>query len=135
MLATRSTDTDDSENGYVLFQVEITDRDRYKTEYIPTALETVEAHGGRVLVGEDDPQVLEGEWDYNWTVVLVFPSVEAARSWSETDAYEAVRSIRHDASSAENVVITPCRPRSGSIAERSPLVYASRVTGGFTPAG
>lgn len=96
--------------GYVLVQVEITDRDQYTNDYIPTAVETIDAHGGRVLVAEDDPHLLEGEWDYNWTVVVEFPSVEDAHAWYTDERYEAVKPIRHEATEAENGVIVPELP-------------------------
>jgi uncharacterized protein (DUF1330 family) len=102
-----TTEPDDPQNGYIIFQIEITDRDRYMTEYIPTALETVEEHGGRVLVGADAPEVVEGQWGYNWTVVLEFPTVEDANAWYESEAYESVQPVRHESSDDENVVIVP----------------------------
>ncbi|MDX1746299.1 MAG: DUF1330 domain-containing protein [Halobacteriales archaeon] len=102
-----SRDTEESRKGYALFQLELTDRDRYLNEYVPPTVETIEAHGGRVLVSTDAPQVLEGEWTFDRTVLIEFPSVEDARAWYTDETYEEVSQIRHDITGVENAVIVP----------------------------
>lgn len=102
-----STDGDTSDKGYVIFQEEIADLDRYLNEYLPTAAETIEKHEGTVLVNTTEPDVLEGEWDHSRTVVVEFPSVEAARTWYTDPAYEEVKPIRIETSEYANAVICP----------------------------
>lgn len=60
-----SAETDASRKGYAVFIETISDWDRYLNDYFPPAGETVEKHGGTVLVGSPDPDVIEGEWDHN----------------------------------------------------------------------
>lgn len=102
-----STDSDTSPKGYAIFQEEITDRERYLNEYLPPAARTIEDHGGEVIVGDPDPDLLEGEWDHSMTVVIEFPSVEDAHAWYDDPAYEAVKPIRLGASEYANAVICP----------------------------
>lgn len=106
-MATDTDETGSSRNGYVIVTEEITDPETYQNDYVPTATETIDKYGGRVLVGADDADLLEGEWDHNFTVVLEFPSVEDAHAWYNDDEYEAVRPIRHEASEYGNLVIVP----------------------------
>lgn len=102
-----STGSDATRKGYAIFQEEITDWDRYLNDYLPTAAETIEAHGGVVLVGTPDPDVIEGEWDHSMTVVVEFPSVEDAQAWYTDPAYEEVIPIRIEASEYANAIISP----------------------------
>jgi uncharacterized protein (DUF1330 family) len=102
-----STGENTSNKGYVVFQEEITDLERYLNEYLPTAAETIEKHEGKVLVYTTDPEILEGEWDHSRTVVVEFPSVEAARDWYTDPAYEEVKPIRIEASEYANAVVCP----------------------------
>lgn len=76
-----STETDTSRKAYAIFIETITDWDSYLNDYLPPAGETVEDHGGTLLVGNPDPDVVEGEWDHNVTVVVELDSVEDARAW------------------------------------------------------
>ena len=61
-------------------------------------------HGGRVLVVDEDVDVLEGAWHGTRTVVVEFESVEKAREWYESPSYQAALPLRHAASQC-NVVI------------------------------
>lgn len=102
-----STDSDNQSKGYAIFQEKITDWDKYLNEYIPPATETVEDHDGTVLVGDNDPDVIEGEWNHNMTVVIEFPSVEEAQAWYKDPEYEEVKPIRHEACEYATAVICP----------------------------
>lgn len=102
-----SPETGTPRKGYAIFVEKITDWDRYLNDYLPTAAETIEEHGGSVIVGNPEPDVIEGEWDHNMSVVVEFPSVEDARAWYEDPAYEEVKPIRFEASEYANAVLTP----------------------------
>jgi uncharacterized protein (DUF1330 family) len=102
-----STESDTSRKGYAIFQEKIEDWDRYMEEYLPTASETIEDHGGEVIVGIPDPDIVEGEWDHSLTVVVEFPSVAAAQAWYSDPAYEEVKQIRIESSEYANAVICP----------------------------
>jgi uncharacterized protein (DUF1330 family) len=97
----------DTRKGYVIFQGNVADWDKYLNEYTPRAVETIEDHGGKVLIADDDPDVTEGDWDHHMTVVIEFPSVEDAREWYNDPEYEEVKPIRHEASEYVNAVICP----------------------------
>lgn len=100
-------DSDTSRKGYAIFQEEITDWDTYLEEYLPPAADTIEDHGGNVLVGNPDPEVVEGEWDHSMTVVIEFPSVEDAHAWYNDATYEEVKPLRHESSEYAHAIISP----------------------------
>lgn len=89
--------------GYVIATVLIRDQagyDGYGQKALPTVLQS----GGRPIVLQDDPEVIEGAWHGSRTVVLEFDSVEAARNWYRSPEYQAVVGERH-ASADTNAVI------------------------------
>lgn len=102
-----STETDASRKGYAIFTEKITDWERYLNDYLPTAAETIEDHGGAVIVGHPDPDVIEGEWDHSPVVVIEFPSVEDAKAWYTDPTYQEVVPIRVEASEYAHAVICP----------------------------
>ena len=57
------------------------------------------------LVVDQHPQVLEGEWHGSQTVVLEFPSPEAARAWYESPAYQQAKSMREAAAGTNAVIV------------------------------
>lgn len=93
---------------YMLAQIQIEDHQRYFDEYGTAVFPLVMGTGAKVLVATPTVQKLEGEWDGNWTVVIEFPSEEAAvDDWYNTDAYGEVRELRFATTSVNNLVIAP----------------------------
>ncbi|MEU9286298.1 DUF1330 domain-containing protein [Streptomyces sp. NPDC048275] len=52
------------------------------------------------------PQVLEGTWHGDRTVVRACESVEAARAWYESAAHEEAKPLRHAAADTSAVIIS-----------------------------
>ena len=96
-----------SDTVYVIAQIQVEDWERYNEQYLPKTVERIEAHGGEILVGTDEAQRLEGEWDGNWTVVIEFPSEGDAHGFFEDEAYGEVVGHRHAAAEFSNIVLTP----------------------------
>lgn len=58
--------------------------------YGKAALPTIIEAGGKVLVFEENPENIEGEIGNKRTVVLEWPTREAAMAWYNSPAYQAV---------------------------------------------
>lgn len=80
--------------GYVIAQIDVPDLDVYFEKYATPTLAQLEAAGAEILVATPNATTLEGEWSGNWTVVIRFPSVEAARTWYESDQYAPLKRVR-----------------------------------------
>src|SRR3954471_17268187 len=59
--------------------------------------------GSTLLSFDQKPEVLEGEWHGSQTVLLEFDSVEAAREWYHSDAYQAAAKLRQAAADCNGV--------------------------------
>jgi uncharacterized protein (DUF1330 family) len=93
---------------YMIAQIQIEDQDKFFNEYGPAAAPSVFGSGGKVLVATPTVNSLEGDWVGNWTVVIEFPSEEAALSdWYASESYASAIDIRMAATSAGNMVIAP----------------------------
>ncbi len=90
--------------GYVIVTEAIRDHagmDAYGEASAPSIIEA----GARVLVVDPRPEVLEGEWHGDRTVVLEFESVEAARAWYTSESYDQVKPMRHAAAQSNAVIL------------------------------
>ena len=90
--------------GYAIFTVTIRDQAGYDV-YIDKALPTIVESGGRPIVMYDDPEVLEGQSRGSRIVMLEFDSVQAARNWYSSPAYQAVIGERHASTTADAVIV------------------------------
>ena len=60
---------------------------------------------GTVLAVDPTPDKTEGDWPYNRTVILEFPSKEEARGWYDSAEYQEIAKLRHAAAEADAAII------------------------------
>jgi len=92
--------------AYALFQYNVAN-DAKVMEYIPKAVCTVIAHGGTILVATDEQDQREGALPTKRTVIIEFPSKEAAAGWYESAEYQAIVGLRHAGSGERHCVFLP----------------------------
>ena len=81
--------------GYVITQYTVTNPDPL-VEYSGKVRATIAAHKGRLLVADSDADLREGTQPGQRTVVLEFPSKEAAQGWYDSPEYQAIVALRAD---------------------------------------
>ncbi|WLW57978.1 DUF1330 domain-containing protein [Streptomyces sp. YU58] len=90
--------------GYVILTEAIRDQagmDAYSRAATPSMVEA----NASVLAVDAEPEVLEGRWHGDRTVVLEFESVEAARRWYESAAYARAQPLRQAAAETNAVLV------------------------------
>jgi uncharacterized protein (DUF1330 family) len=90
--------------GYAIARVSISDDARY-ADYRSGTLDTLEPYDGRFIVRGGETECVEGSWDVDRTVVIEFPSMEQARAWYHSDAYQKLATVRREASTADFVLV------------------------------
>ena len=98
--------------GYVIFTEAIRDPEGM-TAYGQAAGPTLAERSVAVLAVDQAPEVLEGEWHGNQTVILEFDTVEAAREWYESAEYGEAKLLRQAAADANVVIVSGFEPRVG----------------------
>jgi uncharacterized protein (DUF1330 family) len=59
-----------------------------------------------ILAVDTAPEVVEGTWYGDQTVVLEFESVDAARAWYESEGYQKAAKLRQAAADCSAVIIS-----------------------------
>jgi uncharacterized protein (DUF1330 family) len=95
----------DMPKAYVIFSEVIRDPDGMRA-YGRAAGPTLASSGASVLAFGPAAEVLEGEWPADQTVILEFESVEAARDWYQSEAYQAAAPLRQAAADTNAVLVT-----------------------------
>jgi uncharacterized protein (DUF1330 family) len=90
--------------AYVIYQGEVLDPERYD-KYKTKAAESIIAAGGRYVIRGGEVEVLEGDAPAGRTVVLEFPTRQAAIDWYRSAEYTAIRKIREGAARANMYVV------------------------------
>jgi uncharacterized protein (DUF1330 family) len=91
--------------GYAIVTELIRDPATYRS-YVEKAVRTIQQAGGRIIVADDSPTILEGQWLPSRTVVLEFDSVEAVRSWYDSAEYQAIVGLRRAAAESNAAILS-----------------------------
>jgi len=89
---------------YILSQLTIHDRVEYE-KYENQFEEVFEKFDGRVLSIDEEPLVLAGEWEATRSVLLEFPSKQAAFAWMQSEEYQAISVHRNAGSSLSSIMV------------------------------
>ena len=84
---------------YVTAQINIQDREKYAL-YEQGFMEIFDRYEGKMLAVDETPEIWEGQWLYSRTVLIEFPSAQAAQAWYNSDEYQQLASHRWAASIA-----------------------------------
>ncbi|MEB4207898.1 DUF1330 domain-containing protein [Mycobacterium sp. 94-17] len=88
--------------GYVILTEAIKDPEGMKA-YARAAGSAMS--GATILAVDTAPQVLEGDWHGDQTVVLEFESVDAARAWYESEGYQKAANLRQSVADCNAVIL------------------------------
>ena len=91
-------------SGYIIVQINITNKEKYK-EYLNQVTSIAEKYGGKYIIRGGKTKIMLGKWDYERTVVIKFPSYDAALEWHNCDEYAPVKKIREDNSEGNLIII------------------------------
>jgi uncharacterized protein (DUF1330 family) len=84
--------------AYVIAQMSVHNLDMYR-EYATAVMSTIGGGGGRLLAA-NDVEAVEGVPAQPRVVIGEFPSLEAAKAWYESEAYQAIKHLRIDATTS-----------------------------------
>jgi uncharacterized protein (DUF1330 family) len=77
-----------------LIAVETVNDETMFGKYRKAILPTIDPFGGKFIARGGILTVLEGEWVHPRTVIIEFPSREAAEGWYNSEAYQNIISLR-----------------------------------------
>jgi uncharacterized protein (DUF1330 family) len=74
-------------------------------EYRKGVVGTLTPFGGQFVARGGKYTVLEGEWPHSRTVIIEFPSRDAAEGWYNSADYQKIIGLRHKSSSGNLVIL------------------------------
>ncbi len=95
--------------GYVIAEVEVTDPGTFQ-KYADKAPGTIAASGGHYLIRGGKTLSIEGDPPKRF-VVIQFESVEKAKAWEDSPAYEAIKPIRHSSAKSRVFIAEGAGPQ------------------------
>jgi uncharacterized protein (DUF1330 family) len=91
-------------SGYLVNRFDVVDRELF-TQYTIAVMPIIAAHGGEVLFANDTPKGLEGPTP-GMSVVISFPSEEAAMRFYNSAEYQPVKALRLNSTANPNAIVS-----------------------------
>lgn len=88
---------------YFIAQIKIHDNEEYD-KYLAGCDAVFARYNGEHLVVDENPRVLEGQWNYTKTVIIRFPSDSDLRRWYESPEYQEILRHRLNAAQCDTIV-------------------------------
>ncbi|MFT5136123.1 MAG: hypothetical protein ACI8XV_001152 [Arenicella sp.] len=89
---------------YILSRLTIHDRVEY-AKYEEQFDGVFSKFDGKLLSVDEEPLVLAGEWEATRSVLIEFPSKEAAFAWMQSDDYQAISKYRNAGSTLSSILV------------------------------
>ena len=94
---------------YMIVELDITEPDRFWSEYAAELAPIHARHGVEVVLGGPPIAVVEGEVAQNFVAVLKFPSAAAQRAWYDDPEYQPLKTRRFETTNTDSsrVLLAP----------------------------
>jgi uncharacterized protein (DUF1330 family) len=89
---------------YFIAQIRINEESEYQ-KYIDNSREVFNKHRGKYLAVDDEPVIVEGNWDYTRTVLIAFESKSDFETWYYSDEYQRILKYRLKAAVCDSVLV------------------------------
>ncbi|MFX0137771.1 MAG: DUF1330 domain-containing protein [Candidatus Hodarchaeota archaeon] len=101
---TKSTDNRKMMNYYFIAQININDKKEYQ-KYIEVAGDVFKKYNGKYLAVDNNPEILEGEWNYNRSVLINFKSKNDFVDWYYSKEYQEILKYRLAAADCDTILV------------------------------
>ena len=89
---------------YFISQIKINDEIEYQ-KYIENSGDIFKKYNGVYLSVDNEPVILEGEWDYTRTVLIKFKSKSDFMDWYNSDEYKEILEYKLRAADCDTILI------------------------------
>ena len=90
--------------AYLIANVDIKDAEKFK-DYMKATPPIIKQFGGKFLVRGGEFEICEGDWNPKRLVLVEFESMEKAKQFYNSPAYEAIKELRHSSAYTEWVFV------------------------------
>ena len=89
---------------YFIAQIKIKDKTEYQ-KYINEAEEIFSKYNGKYLAVDDNPIILEGNWNYTRTVLIKFENKDDFEKWYNSKEYKEILKYRLSAAKCDTILV------------------------------
>ncbi len=89
-------------SSYFIANISIHDNTIYN-KYLENAGSIFKNYNGRYLAVNENPEVLEGDWNYTKVVLIEFPTNDELKAWYNSPEYQEILKYRLEAATCDTI--------------------------------
>ena len=89
---------------YFIAQIRIKDNEEYQ-KYIDKSGEVFKLYKGKYLSVDNNPEIIEGDWNYTRTVLIKFENKDDFKAWYNSDDYQKILKHRLNAADCDTILV------------------------------
>lgn len=93
-------------SAYFIANIAIHDEAEYQ-KYLERVDEVFEKFNGKYLAVDQNPEVLEGVWNYSRVVLIEFPDRKSLKAWYYSAEYQEIVLHRLNAAACDTIIAGP----------------------------
>ena len=91
-------------SSYFVAQIKINNNEEYE-KYIKAANMVFSKYKGEYLAVDNDPEILEGKWNYSRIVLIKFSNNEELKKWYNSKDYQKILKYRLSAAHCDTIIV------------------------------
>ncbi|MDR2713268.1 MAG: DUF1330 domain-containing protein [Clostridiales bacterium] len=89
---------------FFIANIKIEDEDKYQN-YLIDVDKVFSKFNGKYLAVDDNPEILEGHWDYSRLVLIEFPDRRSLKDWYYSAEYQEILKYRLNAADCNSIIV------------------------------
>jgi len=90
-------------SSYFVAQIKIHNREEYE-KYLQGVDEVFSKFNGKYLAVDTNPEILEGNWDYDRIIIIEFPNTTDLKKWYGSEEYKAILKYRLSSAKCDTLI-------------------------------
>ena len=91
-------------SAYFVANINVHDENEYR-KYVENVDNVFKRFNGKYLVVEDNPEVVEGKWDYTRFILIEFPDRESLKKWYYSPEYQEILKFRLAGADSDAMIV------------------------------
>ena len=91
-------------SSYFIAQIKINNEEEYK-KYLKDTDFIFSKYNGKYLAVDNNPEILEGKWNYSRLVLIEFPNKNELKKWYNSEDYQIILKYRLNAAQCDTIIV------------------------------
>jgi len=91
-------------SAYFVANIKVNDEEYYKN-YLTLVNTVFQKFNGRYITVDENPEIIEGNWDYSRFVLIEFPDKESLKKWYYSSEYQEILKFRLLSAQCDTIIV------------------------------